>query len=90
MRLLCAHAQVFQATEDESTSSVAYDTPSPKLLAFLKKHYGMLRFAIYKKQHRVAFLQTAPNLLSSRSSERAGLARQIHLSYILCMHLWVM
>ena len=36
--------QVFQATERESASSVAYDTPSPKLLAFLKKHYGALPF----------------------------------------------
>ena len=81
MRLVCAHAQVFQATEGESTSSVAYDTPSSKLLAFLKKHYGMLRIAIYIKQRKVAFLQTAPNLLSSRSSEQAGLAVQMHLSY---------
>ena len=34
--------QVFQGTEGETPSSVAYDTPSPKLLAFLKKHYGEL------------------------------------------------
>ena len=33
-------AQVFQATEQESPGSLAYDTPSPKLLAFLQKHYG--------------------------------------------------
>ena len=80
VRLLCAHAQVFQVTEGESTSSVAYDTPSPKLLAFLKKHYGMLRLATCKKQRGVAFLQTARNLLLSRSSEQAGLAVQMHLS----------
>ncbi|CAK0782603.1 hypothetical protein CVIRNUC_005808 [Coccomyxa viridis] len=33
--------QVFQATEQESPGSVAYDTPSPKLLSFLQKHYGL-------------------------------------------------
>ncbi|CAL5228827.1 g12029 [Coccomyxa viridis] len=39
-----AMLQVFQATEGESPSSVAYDTPSPKLLAFLKKHYGLWEY----------------------------------------------
>ena len=33
-------SQVFQATEQEGPGSVAYDTPSPKLLSFLQKHYG--------------------------------------------------
>ena len=41
-RIFGDHAQVFQALEGESPSSVAYDTPSPKLLAFLKKQYGAL------------------------------------------------
>lgn len=39
---IAAHVQVFQATEAETASSVAYDTPSPKLLGFLRKHYGAL------------------------------------------------
>lgn len=50
--------QVFQATERESASSVAYDTPSPKLLAFLKKHYGALPFRI-KKCGTLVFLHHA-------------------------------
>ena len=41
--------QVFQAAKRESASSVAYDTPSPKLLAFLKKHYGALPFRKYEQ-----------------------------------------
>ena len=38
--LIQSCAQVFQVTEQESPSSVAYDTPSPKLLSFLQKPYG--------------------------------------------------
>ena len=41
---LINHIQVFRATDGESPSSVAYDTPSPKLLAFLKKQYGAVPF----------------------------------------------
>lgn len=34
--------QVFLEHETETVASIAFDTPSPKLLSFLKKHYGML------------------------------------------------
>ena len=33
-------AQVFLEAEEQVASSVAYDAPSPKLMAFLKKNYG--------------------------------------------------
>ena len=53
------HKQVFQATEQESASSVAYDTPSPKLMAFLKSNYGALPFRKYEKCCTLVFLHHA-------------------------------
>ena len=35
-----ADLQHFLAAERQSAASVGYDRPSPKLLAFLRKHYG--------------------------------------------------
>ncbi len=59
---------MFQATEGESPSSVAYDTPSPKLLAFLKKHYGALLSAPSWRHVTGAPVKT-PRLPLFRASE---------------------
>lgn len=40
MQRLCLHAQAFLTGQAETASSVAYDAPSTKLLAFLRKHFG--------------------------------------------------
>ncbi|KAK9904321.1 hypothetical protein WJX75_009107 [Coccomyxa subellipsoidea] len=36
--------RAFLNTEKETATSIAFDTPSPKLLGFLKKHYGLMHY----------------------------------------------
>ncbi len=40
IRAAAVYLQHFLAAERQTAASIGYDRPSPKLLAFLRKHYG--------------------------------------------------